>query len=149
MDFKTFLEYGTKGEGPNASGGRGGAYSMKPGLPQKGSLNPEPGKKELKQFKAQTVKQQIPGGPFGGGGPRKTTEIAPSPLSPRGRNTQKWQRTPGSPLCPHGLGDTPGPPQPIPPSKFVSQYMKWSPPANAAKQGGWPVRTEKSSNKLF
>ena len=133
MDFRTFIEAGTKGEGPNASGGRGGATSMKPGMPQQGgSINPEPKKKE------------ILGGSFGGGGPKKSTETPPSPLSPRGRNTQKWNKTPISSMCPHGIGDPPGPPQPVPPSEFVSRYMKWQPPANAIKGQGWPVKSEKT-----
>ena len=134
MNFKDFLEAGTQGEGPNASGQRG-ANPIKPATPQKGgSINPEPGKKE------------ILGGSFGGGGPKKSTETPASPLSPRGSKT-KWDKTPVSPYSPAGFGMPPGPPQAVPPSNFVSRYMSWQPPKNAVKNAGWPIHTEKSSKQ--
>lgn len=137
MDFRDFLEAGTQGEGPNASGGRGGANSMKPGMPQQGGVNPEPGKKD------------ILGGPFGGGGPKKGKgEVPPaSSLSPRFR--MPWKQADPSKLSPAGYGQPPGPPQTTPPSEFVSRYMNWQPPSNAKKGAGWPVKTEKSGKGLF
>ena len=102
MDFRAFLEAGTKGEGPNASGARGQS-PVSAGKPQTG-------------------------GPFGGGGPKKSDDLTnvdspASPLSPRYR--APWKKADPSKLSPTGAGQPPGPPQPVPPSEFVSRYMSW------------------------
>jgi len=91
---------------------------------QGGSINPEPGKKE------------ILGGAFGGGGPKKNDPIPQSPLSPKGFKTP-FKKPEFSSLSPTGYGQPPGPPQPVSPSEFVSRYMSWQPPSNAKKGSSW------------
>ena len=130
MDFRAFLEAGTKGEGPNASGARGQSAVAAP-KPQAG-VNPEPG-----------GGKEIPGGSFGGGGPTKYKPPGNSPMATKYR--APWEKAKIGPMSPHGATESPQPMQPVPPSTFVSRYMNWQPPSNAVKGSSWPDKSRKKA----